>query len=226
MQEETAYFDSHPAFADVIDVPGLPRVLLLGDSISIGYTAPVRELLAGHANVHRPRANCHSTGKGIVSLDTWLGDSTWDVIVFNFGLHDVSLIKGEPRTRLGLYRNRLRTMLDRIRLRTRSIVWVNTTPITRDCEKRMRMRVVDEPHLFVRLDKDVRRYNAAAQLIMDEAGVSVVDLYAHALPRLAEIQIPRNVHFTEEGYAFLATPIADTIRRHLPQKQPEVVHPK
>ena len=34
----------NPAFTEVPDTPGLPRVLLIGDSISIGYTLPVREL--------------------------------------------------------------------------------------------------------------------------------------------------------------------------------------
>ena len=42
-----------PAFAPVTDQPGLPRVLLIGDSISIGYTMTVRQELAGKANVHR-----------------------------------------------------------------------------------------------------------------------------------------------------------------------------
>ena len=32
----------------------LPNVLILGDSISIGYTLQVRELLKGKANVFRP----------------------------------------------------------------------------------------------------------------------------------------------------------------------------
>ena len=42
-----------PAFATVVDDPALPRVLLIGDSISIGYTVPVRKALAAQANVHR-----------------------------------------------------------------------------------------------------------------------------------------------------------------------------
>src|SRR4051812_8323674 len=42
----------NPAFAEVKDDPSLPRVLLIGDSISIGYTVPVRKLLQGKANVH------------------------------------------------------------------------------------------------------------------------------------------------------------------------------
>ena len=54
----------NPAMAKVEDVPGLPRVLLIGDSISIGYTAPVREMLKGVANVHRPLTNCGPTTRG------------------------------------------------------------------------------------------------------------------------------------------------------------------
>ena len=40
----------NPAFRPIEDVPGLPRVLLIGDSISIGYTVAVREELKGKAN--------------------------------------------------------------------------------------------------------------------------------------------------------------------------------
>ena len=70
-------------------MPGLPRVLLIGDSISIGYTLPTRELLDGKANVHRIPTNGGPTTRGLEQLDRWLGDSRWDVIHFNFGLHDL-----------------------------------------------------------------------------------------------------------------------------------------
>jgi acyl-CoA thioesterase-1 len=76
-------------FKPIVDDPALPRVLLIGDSISIGYTLPVRELLKGKANVHRPPTNCGPTTKGIESIDDWLGDGNWDVIHFNWGLHDL-----------------------------------------------------------------------------------------------------------------------------------------
>ena len=39
----------NPAYAEITDDPALPRVLLIGDSISIGYTLPTRELLEGKA---------------------------------------------------------------------------------------------------------------------------------------------------------------------------------
>ena len=81
----------NPALAPIVDVPGLPRVLLIGDSISIGYTLPVRAALKGKANVHRPPGNCSSTGYSLTKIDEWLGTGKWDVIHFNFGLHDAKL---------------------------------------------------------------------------------------------------------------------------------------
>ena len=63
---------TNPAFAPVTDDPALPRVLLIGDSISIGYTLGARNLLAGNANVHRPAANCASTLEGLANIDAWL----------------------------------------------------------------------------------------------------------------------------------------------------------
>ena len=61
--------------APIRDVAGLPRVLLIGDSISIGYTLPTRELLKGKANVHRILTNGGPTIRGLVQIDSWLGES-------------------------------------------------------------------------------------------------------------------------------------------------------
>ena len=42
------------------DNPKLPRILLLGDSITMGYTVLLRESLQDKANVHFPTENCHN----------------------------------------------------------------------------------------------------------------------------------------------------------------------
>ena len=62
----------------------LPNVLILGDSISIGYTPVVRDALKSKANVIRPSANCGETRMGLAGIDDWLGDGKWDVIHFNW----------------------------------------------------------------------------------------------------------------------------------------------
>src|SRR5438132_4350306 len=81
----------HPALIEIQDDPKLPRVLLIGDSISIEYTIPTRRLLEGKANVHRIPANGWSTTTGKERLTQWLGTREWDVIHFNWGLHDLKI---------------------------------------------------------------------------------------------------------------------------------------
>lgn len=74
----------------IVDDPKLPRVLIIGDSISMGYTLPVRALLKGRANVHRIPENGNSSTVGLRRLSEWLGEGEWDVIHLNWGLHDAS----------------------------------------------------------------------------------------------------------------------------------------
>ena len=81
-----------PAFQPPQVDESLPNVLLLGDSISIGYMLDVREQLAGEANVWRPAINCGPTTRGVKLLDGWIGEKRWAVIHFNFGLHDLKYL--------------------------------------------------------------------------------------------------------------------------------------
>ena len=85
----------NPVFAPVKDDPKLPRVLLIGDSISIGYTLPTREFLKGKANLHRIPTNGGPTSKALASIEAWLGTGKWDVIHFNWGLHDLKYMGPE-----------------------------------------------------------------------------------------------------------------------------------
>src|SRR5215467_1715129 len=104
-----------PALKEVEDVAGLPRVLLIGDSISIGYTIPVRELLKGKANVHRILTNGADTANGVKHLDEWLGSGKWNVIHFNWGLHDLKVGKDDVRqVPMEQYRQNLEQLVARL----------------------------------------------------------------------------------------------------------------
>ena len=192
-------------FEPIQDDPNLPRVLLIGDSISVGYTLAVRELLEGKANVHRPPTNCGNTDKGVEQIDAWLGDGKWDVIHFNWGLHDLTSIDGKPEVTFENYAKNLRTLVARLKKTGAALVWCSTTPVPVD------RRAPLSP-------EDVVRYNEAALAIMLENGIAIDDLYAFALPQLAEIQLPRNVHVTEEGSKVLATEVARSIELALGQR--------
>jgi len=200
-----------PAYAPVEDVPGLPRVLLFGDSISIGYTPIVRELLKGRANVHRPATNCSSTVVGLQSLDQWLGDAKWDVIHFNFGLHDLKYVdakntmvavdKGKQWVPVDQYEKNLRQIVQRLKKTGAKLIWCSTTPVPEGQQGRV--------------PGDELKYNEAAARVMKDEGVAVDDLYAFAKDRAAQIQLPKNVHFTADGYKQLAAQVVSTIEKAL-----------
>ena len=190
----------HPALRPVKDEPGLPRVLLIGDSISMGYTVPVRERLGGKANVHHPPTNCGPTTRGLEHLDAWLGQTPWDVIHFNFGLHDLKYMDekgrltavnaGTQQVPIEQYRKHLERIVQRLKKTGAALIWATTTPVPEGSSG----RVVG----------DAARYNAVAAEVMKAHGVAVNDLYGFAKPRLEKIQRSKNVHFTPDGSKALA----------------------
>lgn len=192
-----------PAFAPVKDDPKLPRVLLIGDSISIGYTVPTRELLKGKANLHRIPENAGPTTNGLAKLPKWLGDGKWDVIHFNWGLHDLKMDKGKHQVPLAQYEKNLRSLVKTLKGTGAKLIWASTTPVPEG--------KVNPP----RKDSDVIAYNQAARKIMEENGVAVNDLYAFAKPRLEKMQRPVNVHFTDAGSRALAGQVAAAIEKQL-----------
>ena len=206
------------AFVEVEDAPGLPRVLLVGDSISIGYTLPVRALLAGRANLHRVPANCGDTGRGLKQLDSWLGAGRWDVIHFNFGLHDlkyldeagkyVSAELGKQVAPPAQYEKNLREIVARLKKSGARLIFATTTQVPEGSVGRVK--------------NDEVRYNEVAVRVMKENGVAIDDLYAVVAPSLAEWQKPNNVHFTPAGYEKLAAAVASSITPLLPPPTKEI----
>ncbi|MFP4249230.1 MAG: SGNH/GDSL hydrolase family protein [Armatimonadota bacterium] len=197
--------DVREEFLPIEDNPNLPRVLLIGDSISMGYTLPVRKKLEGEANVHRPAMNCGPTSRGVKHLDEWLGDGDWHVIHFNFGLHDLKVMEetGEHQVPIDEYEENLEQMVARMKQTGAELVWASTTPVPDP---------VNGPE---RRAEDVVKYNKVAEAVMREHSVAIDDLYEFALPQLEVIQLPENVHFPPEGSEVLARQVAESIRQAL-----------
>ena len=196
-----------PALLPVADLVGLPRILIIGDSISIGYTREVRQHFAGRANVHRPPDNCGPTVFGLEQIDSWLGAGRWDVIYFNFGLHDLKFLDAKgtyivpspqdrPLASPEEYAANLRQIVDRLRRTGARLIFATTTPVPAGT--------------IGRVEGSELAYNAAATAVMRETGVTVDDLHAFAVAR-PQLRRPKNVHFTPEGCLALADHVAATI---------------
>jgi len=211
-------------FAPIVDDPKLPRVLIIGDSVSVAYTLDVRKNLAGVANVHRIAANGGSTrtALGEYGLIRWLKPGEkWDVIHFNEGLHDLSYRfsddrdkndKGEyasptnggrPNVSVEQYEKNLRLIVARLKQTRAKLIFASTTPVPEsDAAKYVK-------------DSELP-YNVVAKKVMTEEGVIWNDLWAAVKPKQDQLQGKRNVHFMASGSAVLAKQVAEAITRELP----------
>lgn len=197
-----------PSPQPVSERAGLPRVLLIGDSISIGYTVPVRELLRDEANVHRVPGNASSSGHGLEQIDRWLGEGKWDVIHFNFGIHDAKLPpEGVRHAPVDRYADNLRRIVARLKRTGARLIWASSTPIPSGGNLRANRRFAD-----------INAYNEAARSVMMEAGITINDLNAAITPRAGALWVPRDLHFIPEGYVLLAREVATTVRSALAGK--------
>lgn len=194
------------------DDKNLPRVVLIGDSIRLGYAPLVVQKLAGKAVVISPKQNGGDSSNVLKHLDAWVIGEKPDLVHLNCGLHD---LKFSPQTRthqvpLEQYEKNLKEIVARIRAQTSAeLVFALTTPIH------------DERHAkrkagFDRFEADVRKYNAVAVKVMKEAGVAIHDLHA-VVEKGGTDQLlgGDGTHYTPAGNERLAEAVAGFIEQRL-----------
>lgn len=195
---------------------GLPKVLILGDSISIGYFPAVKAVLQGQASVSRPNTNCGDTPRGLREINKWLGDTKWDVIHFNWGLWDLCYRNPESKNqgnrdkvngKLSVtpedYEKNLNALVDRLQKTGAALIWASTTLVPDG-----------EAGRFV---GDDVKYNAIAAKVMAERGIPINDLHATSAafdPSL--FTKPGDVHFKKAGSEKLAVEVVRSIQAKLP----------
>ena len=149
----------------------LPKVLIIGDTISEGYTPMVQDNLIKIAEVSHPADNCMHTVRGLKDLKTWLGDEKWDVIHFNFGLFDLTQVTPEQ------YRANLTKIVTILEGTGAKLIWASTTPLLPKTGKNF---------------KDVLRFNAIAADVMQAHKIPIDDLHSYVTGNL-------KAWLTEEG---------------------------
>ncbi|MEJ8818623.1 SGNH/GDSL hydrolase family protein [Lacibacter sp. H407] len=183
------------------------KLLVIGDSISMGYTPFLEKSLAPDILVTHNPGNGGSTVRGVASVEKWLDNRQWDVILFNFGLHDMmykdsanknDVVNGKVSVPLEEYRKNLETIVGILRETTAKLYFVTTTTVPQNSSSRK----VEDP----------AKYNAVAQEVMKKNGIEVIDLYTASLTIHPQNSKPRNVHYTPEGYELLASYISKVIK--------------
>ena len=194
-------------FDNPVDDPLLPRVLIIGDSISIGYTPRVRKLLEGKVNVHRPKTNCRWSAFGDENVLQWVGDGKWDLIHFNFGLWDWYGWKQDKKATPQSYAKSLEGIVNKLRPSGAKLVFAMTTPPCIGPEKKVQFMVTD---------KQAEEFNRSAQAVMKKHGVVINDLYSAIGQDRAKYQLGENdVHYNNAGRDLLAAQVSKIIKREL-----------
>ncbi|GIZ10208.1 SGNH/GDSL hydrolase family protein [Flavobacterium sp. UMI-01] len=213
------------AFKYVTPEPKLPKVLLYGDSISIGYTPTVQAKLEGKANVFRIFNNGGSSDTFIPKMEKmkqtmfepylkggW--DFKWDVIHFNVGLHDLKYLKeGKLDAKNGKQVNSIETYkqnLNEICLYLQKefpkakLIFATTT-------------AVPDEGADGRLAGDSERYNVAArEVLANYPSISINDLYSFTKPHAKEWHIkPHDVHYNNLGKTAQGEQVAQIIAQNL-----------
>lgn len=189
----------------------MARVLLIGDSIRMGYQQTVKDELRRVADVFWPEENGGNTRNVLAKLDGWLADSEPHVVHINCGLHDIRREFGESRHAVSLkeYRKNVQNILGRLqRDPSLRLVWAMTTPVNEEWHRANKS--------FDRFEADVVSVNEIAADLCESLGVEVNDLHAWVVGFGRDrILLKDGVHFTPEGYGLLGRRVSSVIKEQL-----------
>ena len=193
-----------------------PKILIIGDSISIGYTPFVKKYFSDRALVLHNTGNAEHTGTGLSKIEEWLGKEDWEIIQFNWGLWDLCYrhpeskeygnrdkINGKPEFSLDQYASNLDSLVTIIKKSTNAkLIFVTTTYVPKE-----------EPG---RYESDVQKYNDAAKKVMNKHSVMVNDIYEESITIHRDFGIGSNdVHYNKQGYEKLGELIADFLEKQI-----------
>ena len=153
----------------------MKKIVLIGDSIRMGYDAYVREQLQGKAEVLYPAENCRFAQYVYRYLHDWKQEGNWgddvDLVHWNAGLWDViHMMDEDALSTPAQYEATVGQIARRIRLLfPRAIgVFATSTPVQEEKYGRE----------FWRKNEEIERYNEIAKRTVTACGGVIDDLYA------------------------------------------------
>lgn len=162
----------------------MKNVLLVGDSIRMGYDQAVKKTLENVANVYFPKENCRFAAyilRYMHEYKTLVEEGPVDVLHWNAGLWDcLRLFEEEPHTPIDIYAyyiERLCVRIQKVFPETKVIFATST---------RVQSELMSAN--FKRYNEEIEAYNDAAVKVVKTYGFQVNDLYA------ASLKLPKEAH--------------------------------
>lgn len=194
----------------------MKKVLLLGDSIRMGYAPYVRELLKGKCEVYDDEQD---NGR-YAAYTLWQANQMFkkygkfDVVHWNNGYWDMNIEPPmtEPFHPIDEYVHFLKRIIKEIRKNGAEIIFATTLPLL---EGGMTYDVTGTGAQIAYDNDSVLRYNKAAVELMNQENITVNDLYTLMLQDKNYYKCPDKLHLTQEGYQVCAKQTADMILQKL-----------
>ena len=162
----------------------MKNLLLIGDSIRMGYDKSVKKTLEGKANVIFPDVNCRFASFVLRYFHEYLGDikgEDIDVIHWNAGLWDcLRLFEEDPHTPIDVYAY----YIERICIRIKKLC-PNAKVIFATCTSVISEKMDKD---FKRYNEEIEKYNETAVNVVKKYGFEVNDLYK------ASVSLPEEAH--------------------------------
>lgn len=194
----------------------MKKVLLLGDSIRMGYDEYVKELLQDKCEVYYDE---NDNGR-FAAYTLWQANQffknygKFDVVHWNNGYWDMNV--EAPMTEamhpVDEYVHFLKRIIKEIRRNGAEIIFATTTPILKSGAS------LDNTGTGMEISYNndwVTKYNEAAKNLMAEESVTVNDLYGLTLKGKNYYKCDDMLHLTEEGYRVCAKQAAKLIEEKL-----------
>jgi lysophospholipase L1-like esterase len=174
----------------------LPRVLLIGDSITRGYYPQVEENLSGRAYVGRLTSSAFISDPALLKqVAMVLDEYHFDIIHFNNGMHGWQHSDAEYQEAFPNFLAVIKAHAPQAKL-----IWANTTTLKESPDSQTQAT-----------DERVAARNDIALTLVKPANITVDDL--NSLTRGQPDLHSDNVHFNEHGTTLQAAQVADKIER-------------
>ena len=173
----------------------MKNILLVGDSIRIGYDKSVKLSLEGKANVYFPEENCRFATFVLRYLPEYkklVPDGNVDILHWNAGLWDcLRLFEEEPHTPIEVYAYYIDRICQRIQklFPDAKVVFATSTSVQSE--------LMDKD--FKRYNEEIEAYNAAAVAVVEKYGFTINDLYAVSAKLPAEAHSDPVHYYTPAG---------------------------
>lgn len=194
------------------------KVLLLGDSIRMGYDKYVKLALKDVADVIFPDENCRSSAyvlRSIFFWNEWLKlDDSIDVIHWNAGLWDgLRLLDGKPLISFEQYKDNIERIsfhLNKWFPNTR-IIFATSTPVQEELFGECK-----------RFNSDTEKYNQAACEIVKSYGGYINDLYSIMSKCPTSYHSDQTHYYTKEGTQVITNAVLNCICQQLNITPPQL----